>query len=141
MDDTQKVRMVAPTKNGAGMRSTPALSDGMTYRYSSGRQIEVSADHVKELTALGFTKYVAPVQEQPSAAAEQTSTDDGGGGSGGDDFATALEEAGVSSSAADALRGAGYDSVEAVNEASDDDLLAIDGVGPATLEKLRTLRD
>lgn len=35
------------------------------------------------------------------------------------------------------LRAAGYTSVEQVRSASDDDLLNIKGIGPATLEKIR----
>jgi len=37
------------------------------------------------------------------------------------------------------LSGAGYASVEAVKVASDDDLRAVQGIGPATLKKIREL--
>lgn len=37
----------------------------------------------------------------------------------------------------DELKEAGYDSVESVDQASDDDLLSVDGIGPATLKKIR----
>lgn len=36
------------------------------------------------------------------------------------------------------LAQAGYTSIEAVRDASDNDLLAIEGVGPATLRRLRS---
>lgn len=39
--------------------------------------------------------------------------------------------------AREALVGGGFDTPEKVKAASDDDLLALDGVGPATLTKIR----
>lgn len=43
----------------------------------------------------------------------------------------------VSESVQGRLVDAGYDSTEAIQAASDDELLEIDGVGPATLQKIR----
>lgn len=39
----------------------------------------------------------------------------------------------------EALRAAGYESVEAVAAASDEALLGVDGIGPTTLEEIRAL--
>lgn len=43
----------------------------------------------------------------------------------------------VGPSAAESLRGAGYADLAAVQQASDDELLAVDGIGDATLKKAR----
>ncbi len=126
------VRMTAPTKGGAGMRSTPHLKDGTRYPYVFGKQLEVDKAHVKELEQLGFTKYVAP---QPEATPEQKDAP----AFKANPFYDALEQAGISQSASEALIAAGYDTLEKVRDASDDDLDAVEGVGPVTIEKLRAL--
>lgn len=48
-----------------------------------------------------------------------------------------LESLDVSDAVREALQGAGYQTPEQIDAASDDELLGIDGVGPATLAKLR----
>ena len=46
---------------------------------------------------------------------------------------------GIDTDTMEALREAGFDSAEKIKAASDDELLAVKGIGPATLEKLRAL--
>lgn len=54
-----------------------------------------------------------------------------------DDEDTAYEEEGFSDEVSDALRMANFQTVGDVRNATDEELLAVKGVGPATLTKLR----
>lgn len=131
------VRMIAPTKGGTGMRNTPPLADGTRYTYSNGRAIDVNPDHVRELTALGFTKQQQTAQTAPAPSPQESAPDTDTKQD--DPFVTALLDAGLSEVDAAAVTKAGFTNQDALADASDEELLAIDGIGPVKLEKLRSL--
>lgn len=55
----------------------------------------------------------------------------------GGDLIADLENLGLSKKAATALSEAGFDTVDKIKKATDEDLVAVDGIGPAALKKIR----
>lgn len=60
-----------------------------------------------------------------------------GWGDAPEDELPSLDELDLSERTVDLLRENGYDDVSTVSEATDEDLLAVDGIGPATLTDIR----
>lgn len=83
-----------------------------------------------EFTQARQLEVIAELLEEVSGGTPPEATDDGAT----DDGAT---DEGLSDNTAKILNDAGYDSDEAIRNASDEELLAIDGIGPKKLEEIR----
>lgn len=104
----------------------PTLNLEKSYRYQGTVYGPGNGLDVPEAVAQVVRASQPPAPDSGPAAVEQAPGDTG-----------LFAVDGVDTSTMEALRGAGFDSPEAIRSANDDDLAAVKGVGPATLEKLR----
>lgn len=131
---------------------TPQMPSGQRYQYGGTKGV-VQADprDVETLRRLGFApRQVAqqsvpqPAQTNPGdqvAGANNTDADGNTDQSNTDDEPSIefLIDAGISEQTAQNLFAAGYTDAGAIRSASDEELRDVDGVGLATLEKLKAL--
>jgi DNA uptake protein ComE-like DNA-binding protein len=95
---------------------------GRTVLFGAGRQISD-----EDATKYGLTKTAA----KPDASPDSDKP--------GEDNADEANQPGLGERVAAALAAAGFDTPEKIAAASDDDLRAVPGIGPATLAKIRAV--
>lgn len=91
-----------------------------------GMNVSIPPARDADLRLLQFAEQLAGEMELLAGAAPDAEVDD-----------AERIEAAVGEANAQALADAGFDAVVAIVAASDDDLDAVDGIGPATVAKLR----
>lgn len=84
------------------------------------------------LSVSELTKKDGTVTKMEPKKPQKKESSDGEGG-----IVADLEALGLSGKAASALNEAGYDTVDKIKAASDDELLQVDNIGPAALKKIR----
>jgi ERCC4-type nuclease len=83
-------------------------------------------------------KQVQSLRQDEALVSFLREVDEALAGSGDASPEEALEDIdGINPEIAEELRSMGFDSPDDLNEASDDELLAVDGIGPARLERIR----
>jgi predicted flap endonuclease-1-like 5' DNA nuclease len=119
------------------------LEEMVALRNARGR--DEAHTEVKRVEALaGLLEAVAEAtntevpEGEPEPVITESSASRGDANSPGPNGGESLEDInGIGPDLADNLRDAGFNSPDDLRDASDDDLLAVDGLGPGTLKKIR----
>lgn len=128
---------------------TPQMPSGKRYQYG-GAQGYIQADprDVETLQRLQFQPRQSnqaateDSADQDQQAGESSGSESSGNSSGEQEVKGSpdfLTEAGISQATAQNIFDAGFTNADLVKNASDEQLLAVEGVGPSTLEKLRAI--
>ena len=136
-----KMAKVIPKRKIKIVESTRAKAGGIPQQVQAGKSYDIDAPDAKILVEMGKAKYVGtgdpkvrPVQKQLPGAKRK-------GPDSPDPQAVIEVPHGIiiPDDVSEALMVNGLDTLEKIIEATDEELLAIHGVGPATLADLRTL--